>query len=218
MAEASYPKPVAEVVATLTEIFRHQQQGEIVELLESAHAWFDNTEFDNWNGGTYSWALRLEVPVPIFAAVEPRLSKIEKDISEKLAYFSRSYPNDHLSEVTVSPIAPGASVASQRVSPSEVEVRRLWPEGRFRLFLSHVSKHKVAVSKLKDEFAAVGIAAFVAHDDIEPSLEWRKEIELGLRSMHSLAALITLDFHASPWTDQEVGWAFGRGLLVIPVR
>jgi|SRR5437667_141601 len=97
MREAGFPKPVAEVVATLADIFRHQRRTEVVELLESAHAWFDNTEFDNWNGGTYTWALRLEAPVPVFASVEPRLSKIEKEILEKLAYFSRSYPNDHLS-------------------------------------------------------------------------------------------------------------------------
>jgi hypothetical protein len=36
--------------------------------------------------------------------------------------------------------------------------------------------------------------------------------------MHVLAALITPEFHASPWTDQEVGWALGRGVLVLPVR
>ncbi len=58
--------------------------------------------------------------------------------------------------------------------------------------------------------------AFVAHEDIEPSLEWQREIEIALRSMHALVALITSDFHASEWTDQEVGWAFGRSLPVIP--
>ncbi len=63
-----------------------------------------------------------------------------------------------------------------------------------------------------------GIAAFLAHQDIEPSLEWREEIELALRSMHGLAALLTPDFHTSSWTDQEVGWALGRGVLVVPVQ
>lgn len=218
MREVGFPKPVAEVVATLADIFRHQRCSEVVEVLESAHAWLDNTEYDNWNGGTYTWALRLEVPVSVFASVEPRLQKIEKEIGEKLTYFSRLYPNDHLNEATLSPITPGESVVGQRIAPSEVEVRRLWPEGRFRLFLSHVAKHKVAVSKLKDELELYGIAAFVAHKAIQPSLEWQREIELALGSMHALLALITSDFHASSWTDQEIGWAFGRGVLVVPVR
>jgi TIR domain-containing protein len=218
MGNAGYPKPVVEVVATLADIFRHQRRGEIVELLESAHAWFDNTEYDNWNGGTYTWALRLEVSVPVFASVEPRLSKIEKEIGEKLSYFGRSYPNDHLSEVTVSPISPGTSAVGQRIALSEAEVRRLWPEGRFRLFLSHLAKHKVAVSKIKEELEPFGISAFVAHEAIKPSLEWQREIELALRSMHALVALITPEFDGSKWTDQEIGWAFGRGVLVVPVR
>ncbi len=36
--------------------------------------------------------------------------------------------------------------------------------------------------------------------------------------MDALVALITPDFHASSWTDQEIGWALGRGVPVIPVR
>ena len=219
MREAGFPKPVSEVIATLADIYRHQGGGEIPELLECAHARFDEINYDNWNGGTYTWALRLEVPVPIFAAVEPRLTVIEKEISGKLSYIERLHPNDPIGEVTITPITPGTSVLGQRMAPSELEVRRLWrPDGRFRLFLSHVSKHKVAVSKLKDELTLRGVAAFVAHEDIENGLEWRPELELGLRSMHALVAFITPEFHASPWTDQEIGWAFGRGILVVPVR
>jgi hypothetical protein len=33
-----------------------------------------------------------------------------------------------------------------------------------------------------------------------------------------MAALLTPEFHASNWTDQEVGIAIGRGVLVVPVR
>ena len=109
-------------------------------------------------------------------------------------------------------------MVGQRIAPADTEVRRLWPDKRFRLFLSHVSKHKLAVSKLKDELELFGISAFVAHEAIKPNLEWLREIELALRSRHALLALVTPDFHASVWTDQEIGWAFGRGVLVVPVR
>lgn len=218
MSEATIPQRVSEVVTTLADIFRHQRQREVVELLESADAHFDETNFDNWNGGTYTWALRLKVPVPIFAAVEPRLEAIEKEIGLKLSYFDRQYTNDHFGEVTITPIARDAAPNGRRMVPSDMEVRRLWPEGCFRLFLSHVSKHRIAVSQLKDSLRIRGIAAFVAHEDIEPSLEWQREIELALRSMHGLAALITPDFHESLWTAQEVGWALGRGILMVPVR
>jgi hypothetical protein len=217
-ADATFPIPVADVVTTVAALFRHQNQGDVADLLEGATARLEQTDFDNWNGGTYTWALRLEVPVPLFASYESRLPTIEADIVAKLAYIDRTYPNDNLSSVTVSPLTRSSDGIGQQVSPPEHDVRRLWPPDRFRLFLSHVAKHKVAVSKLKDELGLLGVSAFVAHEDIEPSREWRTEIELGLKSMNALAALVTDDFHASSWTDQEIGWALGRGVLVVPVR
>jgi TIR domain len=179
---------------------------------------FRPIDFDNWDGGTDIWALRLEVPVHIFAPLEASIRDIEKAIDALLTYFNRQYPGDSLREATITPIAAGAAPAGQRMVPSELEVRRLWPAGRFRLFLSHVSNHKITAVTLRDALALRGIHAFVAHEDIEPTLEWQHEIELGLRSMHALAALLTPDFHASKWTDQEVGWALGRGVPVVPLR
>ena len=84
MPDASFPKPVNEVISTLAGIFQHQGRSEIVELLEGAHAHFDDIDYDNWNGGTYTWALRLEVAVPVFAALEAQLTSIEKELAVKL--------------------------------------------------------------------------------------------------------------------------------------
>ena len=158
------------------------------------------------------------MPIPIFATFEARLSAIEKEIGAKLTHIERNDPNNPIGEVRITPISSGSPLLGKRVTPSDVEVRHLWPHGRFRLFLSHLSTDKIAVSKLKSELGVYGVSAFVAHEDIQPSLTWQDEIILCLRSMHALAALITPEFHASPWTDQEIGWAFGRGVLVLPVR
>ena len=144
--------------------------------------------------------------------------EVEEDIRTKLKYLDRPYPNDHLSVLTVTPITRANGETGQQVAPPEFDVRRLWHADRFRLFLSHVAAHKAAVSALRDELEYLGVAAFVAHEDIEPNREWRPEIELALKSMHALAALITSDFHASAWTDQEIGWALGRGVPVMSVR
>lgn len=216
MSQIGPGENVSDVVTGIADLFRHQSRPEIANLLERARAEFEETNYDNWNGGTTDWALRLHVPLSLFAEVEPRLSEIEKEIGAKLTYWDRQHPNDNFGEVTIVPITARSS--GEQVIPSEVETRRVWTEQRFRLFLSHVSKHKVAVSELKNELMIRGVSAFVAHVDIEPSLEWRDEIELGLRSMHALAALMTDDFHSSNWTDQEIGWALGRGVPVFPVR
>ena len=218
MAEREFPKTVEDVIATLTDLYRHHGQSDIVELLQTASARIEQTGYDNLNGGTYTYELKLDVPVSVFATVESRLPDIEKDISSKLATICRNLTNYYLESVTITPLTSKATSVGPRAKPADAEVTHIWKEGFFRLFLSHVSAHKVAVAKLKSDLHLRGISAFVAHEDIKPSKEWQNEIELALRSMHALAALLTPDFHPSNWTDQEVGFALGRGVLVVPVR
>src|SRR4029077_10001461 len=91
-------------------------------------------------------------------------------------------------------------------------------ETRVRIFMSHTSAHRVAVGEIARFLDQIYYTTFVAHDRIEPSREWQGEIELALRTCELLVAYVTEDFKQSEWTDQEVGWALGRELVVIPVR
>lgn len=93
-----------------------------------------------------------------------------------------------------------------------------WVEGRLRVFISHLSKNKVFASALQAEMAKLGISGFVAHEDIEPDEEWQNEIERALRTCDALVALLHDGFNESTWTDQEVGYALGRGVPVFSVR
>ena len=135
----------------------------------------------------------------------------------KLPVVLRNMGNTQLNDVTISPILEQPNkVLNSKVFSYDSE--HLWQSGMFRIFLSHISSHRIAVSQLKEAFIEFGVSCFVAHEDIEPTSEWQREIELSLKSMHALVALLTPDFPASKWTDQEVGFALGKGLLVIPVR
>lgn len=93
----------------------------------------------------------------------------------------------------------------------------LWQARRFRLFISHSSKHKEKASSLQQALNHFNISSFVAHNDIEPTKEWQDEIMQALLTTDCLLAFLTKDFHNSYWTDQEIGIAIGRGILVIPV-
>ncbi|MFB9148655.1 toll/interleukin-1 receptor domain-containing protein [Roseovarius ramblicola] len=93
-----------------------------------------------------------------------------------------------------------------------------WIEGQLWVFLSHLSKHKIFASELQAALATYGICSFVAHEDIEPDAEWQEEIEKALRTCDALVALLNEGFNQSTWTDQEVGYALGRGVPVFSVR
>jgi hypothetical protein len=94
----------------------------------------------------------------------------------------------------------------------------IWTADRIRVFVSHTATHRAEAgefAKVLDRFA---YSCFVAHDAIEPTREWQDVIELALRTCEVMVAYITADFSQSHWTDQEVGWALGRELVVVPVR
>lgn len=93
----------------------------------------------------------------------------------------------------------------------------LWEEGMFRLFISHTHAHVAFVGALRRALEEMGIAAFVAHDQIEPTRQWQEEIEAALSSCDALAAVLTPDFVDSSWCDQEVGYGMARGVLIVPL-
>jgi hypothetical protein len=89
---------------------------------------------------------------------------------------------------------------------------------RFRLFISHIASDKDKAMRLKSCLIQYSIDAFVAHEDIEPTLEWQPEIERALRTMDAFLAIHTLGFAMSIWTQQEVGYAVGRGVKIISLQ
>lgn len=104
------------------------------------------------------------------------------------------------------------------IHPRPVIEPACWRAGYFRLFLSHLSSHKVVASALQTALVPLGVSTFVAHTDIEPTKEWQDEIEAALATADALLAMLTPGFHESSWTDQEIGFAMGRGLLIVSLR
>ncbi len=92
-----------------------------------------------------------------------------------------------------------------------------WKPNCLRLFLSHLSTNRQKAADLKASLEAWGVSAFIAHQDIEPTREWQSEIESALVTMDVLVALIEPGFRESAWTDQEVGYALGRSIDVVPL-
>ncbi len=51
---------------------------------------------------------------------------------------------------------------------------------------------------------------------IHPTLEWQIEVERALYAMDAFIAIHTKGFSQSFWTQQEIGFAVGRGVKIIP--
>lgn len=103
-------------------------------------------------------------------------------------------------------------VTAPRVEPP------FWRKGMFRVFVSHLATKCVFAAELQEALLDFGLSCFIAHNDIEPTQEWQTQIETALATCDALVALLHENFHASHWTDQEIGFAMGRGVPVYSVR
>jgi hypothetical protein len=94
----------------------------------------------------------------------------------------------------------------------------VWGGPGFRLFMSHTTPHKVQITQMAAAFETWGMRAFVAHKDIVPTTAWQSAITTALNTCDALCALLTDDFAASAWCDQEVGFAVGRSKVIVPLK
>lgn len=93
-----------------------------------------------------------------------------------------------------------------------------WEPGTFKLFISHTHPNAPLAGKVRKHLARWRISAFVAHADIKPTREWENEIRAALDTCDALTALVTTDFSASDWCDQEVGWCLARQVPIVPLK
>lgn len=224
---AAFEDQADSLVATAAEIARLRGAIEEHEILSHAKATLVCTGYDNWDGGIDLYSLMLEVPVPIFATIDDHQHAVEAALLNRVSQLTRNNSRVSLREVVISPTLversrPPLLTTATEQFPQGTEqpddVPSYWKSGHFRLFVSHTSDKAVSAHRLKAALSNFNIAAFVAHDDIEPTKEWQTEIETALRTMDALVAIVSPDFHQSKWCDQEVGIAIGRGRLVIPLR
>lgn len=102
-----------------------------------------------------------------------------------------------------------------RPFPTEEERMRIWGDDYLRkprVFLSHRASYKSAVSQVREHLEDAGCVCFVAHEDIQPTTMWRNEIIRALDTMDVFVGFVTDDFHTGGWPDQEVGFAYQRGV------
>jgi hypothetical protein len=141
----------------------------------------------------------------------------EITVNSKWVYVKTALRNVPLQ--TIAKIAEDLGIGPLSKIAADANPPECWKDGtKFRLFISHIAKDKKLSVRLKDCLAQYGISGFVAHEDIRPTLAWQHEIEKALFAMEAMVAVHTKGFSASFWTQQEIGFALGRGIKVISLR
>jgi len=220
------PKNIEHYLSALSKICANDGQKEIQKIIVNSHIRIhEEWSFDNWNGGTYGHALYLVLPEPIYLSVVKQKTELQNEIRDKLNAL-HNIQNEFIGQVFLEmEIAEDDDwrkesglllIRKRSISPDTI--KRIWENDGYKVFLSHKADLKKDAAILKEKLKKYGISCFVAHKDIHPTQEWQKEIENALFSMDSLLALLSDKFHDSFWTDQEVGFAFGRAVPIISLK
>ena len=83
------------------------------------------------------------------------------------------------------------------------------------VFLSYSHKDREIAGEIKRRLEAHGLEVFLAHEDIQPNVEWQDEILRRLKICDIFIPIVSQNFKESNWTDQETGIAVGDDKLII---
>lgn len=220
------PKQIDRYLAAISKLYETNGLVEYQSVIVNAQVRVDEEwSYDGWDGGTYGHALFLTLPERLYSTIikdkDYIQNKIREDIN-KVCNIQREFIDEVFLEIEVKDNQEwrkqsGLLITEKRQASPDSE-KRIWNENEYRVFLSHKANVKREVATIKEKMSLYGVNCFVAHKDIHPTQEWQDEIENALLSMDAFVALMTEDFHESEWTDQEIGFAFGRGIPIIAVK
>jgi hypothetical protein len=220
------PPEIEHYLAVLSKMYAENGDRQKQEILVNSQIRIhEEWTYDSWDGGTHGHALYLTIPEGLYLKAVKRKSDLQSEIKTDINKL-HNVPNEFIAEVFLEiervgdrdwRRESGVLHSRRRVIPPTTE-GRIWGDKGYRVFLSHKADVKKETAQLKEQLEPFGISSFVAHVDIHPTKEWQDEIENALASMDAFVALLTDNFHESYWTDQEVGYALGRGVPLIAVK
>jgi hypothetical protein len=89
---------------------------------------------------------------------------------------------------------------------------------KLRAFISYAHQDALVAGNLKHHLELFGIDAFLAHEDIEPTAEWRETILENLKICNVFLPVLTDAASQSIWVHQESGIAVLREMVIVPLK
>jgi TIR domain len=87
----------------------------------------------------------------------------------------------------------------------------------YRIFLSHSAADHPWVDWLGANAGSMGIVTYLYENDPQPGLYVSDKVKAQIAECDALVVLLTVSSQYSPYVQQEIGVAEGRGKLVIPM-
>ena len=196
------------IANTVTELTRVSFLVAEYEILSNSERHIEQTRQEYWNQGeTLYYTIYLQTTIDTFSKHEDQLEIIENNIKSKFDQILRNYPSEFVEKVVITP----------RLLPSEgfhVDSKATLDK---YAFISYQVEDKSIAGNIRQLLEGIGIKGFLAHEDIEVSLEWRERILEEMSKASIFVCLLSKNYLFSPWCLQETGMAVLKNIIIVPL-
>ena len=203
------PDDIEGILRTVAQIYAMQGSRREVAILAKSKVEVEQTDYDNWNGGTYGYRLILRIPAAHYAQIESERGKIEKDICERmeplLQGFSNASINSVLITLEIENDANWRKNAGRWLDKvAEESVRIGSREARFDVFISHATEDKESlVRPLATALAQHGFKVWYDEFELKLGDSLSKSIDYGLSNSAYGIVVLSKAFFSKNWTQYE---------------
>ena len=198
-----------------------------VLILARSKAAIEQTEYDNWNGGTHYYAVNLNIPSSVFAQIDDTREEIEKDMLERMEPLLRSYRNQHISEVRICMEMENDENWRQNAlkwaaDVEENSLKKVTTKSNYDVFISHASEDKDSlVRPLAAALARHGFRVWYDEFELKIGDGLRSSIDYGLANSSYGIVVLSKAFFAKNWPKYELDGLIARQMVgkkvVLPI-
>lgn len=175
------------LIQTVTAISKADALPVLVELLSNYKITIEQTDYDNWNGGTSFYTVYIVVDVKQFVNIRNELIELESLLLEKFSIATRHLQNKRISNIALVPKANAITPPTPNPHRpfSEIETKR---KDELIAFLDKASEDELIEDILLPLFRQLGFHRITAAGHKDKALEYGKDIwmKFTLPTLHVL--------------------------------
>ncbi len=205
----SLPEETDAIVRSLAQYYAMQGRKREVALLAQSQADMEEVNYDNWNGGTYTYALNLRAPVALYAALEGDVETLEQEFLDRLTPLLRGYHNEHLGSVVITTeVKHDENWRDNAMKWLDQPDNKTTPQSsdlEYDYFISHASEDKDAlVRPLAEGLANNGVRVWYDEFALSIGDSLRQSIDKGLANSRYGIVVLSPAFFAKNWPQYEL--------------
>jgi hypothetical protein len=216
---AKIPSDIEGILRTLAQIYAMQGARREVAVLARSKAEVEQTDYDNWNGGTYGYSLTLRLPSAHYAQIETDRDAIERDLMKRMEPLLRGYQNESINSVIITleieNDANWRKNASRWLEKAEANSIRVGSrKATFDVFVSHASEDKEAlVRPLAAALAQHGFKVWYDEFELKVGDSLSKSIDHGLANSSYGIVVLSRAFFSKNWPQYELEGLTARQMV-----